>query len=132
MLRNDGEFIEYGGSATLSGFFFSDLNNLEIQDLACFVPDGASQKLLPLDSDVNPLHWMCFSNSSEAKQLLGLGTASDSGSSCSMGPAKVTIRDYRRYIGESEGVSSSELTSVHQAGAASAVPCFYIWQSGNR
>lgn len=130
MLRDDGEFIEYGGSATLHGFYFLDPSNLETKDLVCFLPDGPSQKLLPQDSNVNSLHWMCFSNSASAKGLFGLDSTRDNDSSCYRGSAKITMRNYHRYVGESEGVSSSELTTVHQHDAASNIPCAHIWQSG--
>lgn len=131
ILKNDGEFIEYTGSATLSGLYFSDPSNLETQQLVCFLPDRSSQKLLPQDSYVNPFHWMCFSNSTEAKGLLGLDSVPDLDSACYKGSAMITIRNYHRYIAESEGVSYSKLTSVHRHDAASAVPCPYVWQSGS-
>ena len=126
--RNDGEFIEYAGAITLSGFYFLDASNLETRKLVCFFPDAAGQNLLPRDSDTNPFHWMCFSNSTEARELLRLNPALDSDSICYKGFSRITIRKYHRYIGESEGVSSSELVNVHESDTALEVPCPDIWQ----
>ncbi len=123
MLSNDGEFIEYAGTSTLSGAYFTDPGDIEINDFVCFLPDGSSQKLLPQDSALNPIHWMCFSNSAEARGLLGLQNHQLSDPECFRGSATVTIGNYRRYIAESEGISLFELIDVHQQGAASAVPC---------
>lgn len=123
LLSNDGEFIDYSGTATLSGTYFLDLSNLEIQDLVCFHPDEPSQKLLPTRPDLNHPHWMCFSNSAEARKLFGLTSPRRTDSDCYKGYAKLTVRNYRRYIAESEGVSLSEIAAVHQHSAGSAVPC---------
>lgn len=123
MLSNDGEFINYTGTATLNGAYFSNPSNIEIHEFVCFLPDDHSQELLPHDSDVNPFHWMCFSNSAEARELFGLKSLRNLDSVCHKGLASITVRNYRRYIAESEGVSFSELTNVHQHSAASEVPC---------
>lgn len=123
MSSNDGEFIDYVGTATLSGAYFIDPSNVEIQDFVCFCPDDASQALLPQDSDANPFHWMCFSDSAEARERLGLNSFQRSDSACYKGSARITVRNYRRYVAESEGVSFSDLIKVHQHSIASAVPC---------
>lgn len=123
LLSNDGEFIDYSGTATLSGTYFLNPSNLEIQDLVCFHPDESSQKLLPTHSDLNHPHWMCFSNSAEARKLFGLTSPRLRASDCYKGYAKITVRNYRRYIAESEGVSLSEITAIHQHSAGSTVPC---------
>jgi|SRR5690606_35355122 len=123
LINNDGEFMEYAGTTTLAGVYFTDPSNIEIQDFVCFLPDSDSQRRLPQDSDVNPVHWMCFSNSAEARELLGLKEFSHSDSKCLRGSAEVTVGNYRRYVAESEGVSLSELIDVHQHSEASALPC---------
>lgn len=123
LLSNDGEFIEYSGTSTLSGTYFLDPSNLEIQDLVCFQPDEPSQKLLPTRQDLNHPHWMCFSNSAEARKLFGLTSPQRTDSDCYKGYAKITVRNYRRYIAESEGVSLSEIAAVHHHSTGSTVPC---------
>ncbi|MGY0612460.1 hypothetical protein [Luteimonas sp. A501] len=123
MLSNDGEFIDYAGTATISGFYFVNPSNIEIHDAVCFFPDDSSQKSLPQDSDGNPFHWMCFSNNAEAREMLGLDSLQHSDSACYQGYAKITVESYRRYVAESEGVSFSELTNTHQHSAASVVSC---------
>lgn len=120
---NDGEFIEYAGSATLSGTYFSDPSSEELQQWVCFFPDDASQRSLPRDGVSRSPHWMCFSNSAAAKAWLGLDEALDVDSSCYQGPAEVTVQGYLRYVAESEGVSLAELIQVQRHGAPVAVAC---------
>lgn len=123
ILGNDGEFIQYMGSIALSGIYFSDTSNIEIQDLLCFSPDRASQNRLPQDSTASPHHWLCFSNSEEAKKLFEPTSGTELESACHKGLATITIKNYRRFISESEGVSLAELSSIHHHGEASAVAC---------
>lgn len=122
-LSNDGEFIEYAGSITLSGFYFSDQGNIETQDFVCFWPNSDGQALLPKGPDVKGYHWMCFSNGDEAKNLFDPGPHESEYSGCYKGLATVSIKDYSRYIAESEGISFAELTHVYQHSAATPLPC---------
>lgn len=123
MVSSDGEYIEYAGSATLSGVYFSDSQDLEIQQLVCFFPDALGQQVLPHDSPANPFHWMCFSNSMEARGLLELEPDPGLGPGCHHGSATVTIQSYRRYIAESEGSSFAELVAAHEYTPASTISC---------
>lgn len=123
MVSSDGEYMEYAGFATLSGVYFSDPQNLEIQQLLCFVPDAHGQQVLPHDSPANPFHWMCFSNSMKARRLLELEPDPDLASGCYHGSVTVTIQGYRRYIAESEGSSFSKLVASHEHGPASSISC---------
>lgn len=127
MMSNDGEFILYTGSIDLSGTYYSDPDNIETQQFVCFIPDASSQRLLPQGPEPSPRHWLCFSNSPLARNLLGLDPAAGPGSGCKMGVAHLSIRDYQRYIAESEGVSFSELTRVNHHDAPLTVPCEKIY-----
>ena len=123
MVSNDGEFVDYAGTATMNGVYFLDPNNIETSDLVCFLPDALGQESLPQDSATNPFHWMCFSNSVEARLLLKLTSLQDMDSTCYKGSASITMKDYHRYIAESEGISRTELVNVFRHSVASAVPC---------
>ena len=123
ILSDDGEFVDYAGTATVNGVYFLDPNNIETNDLVCFLPDALGQKSLPQDSVNNQFHWMCFSNSVEAKILLELTSLQDMDSTCYKGSASITMKDYHRYIAESEGISRTELVNVFRHSVASAVPC---------
>ena len=122
VLDNDGEFIRYAGSIELSGTYHSGPGNLELMDQVCFLPDAAGQRRLPQAPGQDAPHRLCFSNGDDARQWLGL-EAHAPDRPCLRGNARLTIRDYQRYIAESEGTSRAELVALHAHGPATVVAC---------
>lgn len=122
VLDNDGEFIRYAGSIELSGTYYSDPGNLELMDHVCFLPDASGQRRLPQAPGEGAPHRLCFSNSDDARQWLGLEAPAPE-EPCLRGDARLTIRDYQRYIAESEGMSHAELVAIHAHGPAAVVAC---------
>lgn len=123
MLDNDGEFIRYAGSIELSGTYYSEPGNLEFMDQVCFLPDASGQQRLPQAPGESSPHRLCFSNSDDVRQWLGLKAPTAPEAPCLRGDARLTIRDYQRYIAESEGTSHAELVALHAHGPAVVVAC---------
>lgn len=123
MLDNDGEFIRYAGSIELSGAYYSEPGNLELMEHVCFLPDASGQRQLPQAPGEGAPHRLCFSNSDDARQWLGLEAPAAPEGPCLRGHARLTIRDYQRYIAESEGMSHAVLVAIHAHGPAAVVSC---------
>lgn len=78
----------------------------------CFYPNAVSAKLLPRPKTDKRQAWLCFTNTDQAKKLLGLD-ANQSQTRCGIaGTATVKVKNYQVYVEESDGFDTATLLSV--------------------
>ena len=97
-----------GESALLTGRceYRTDPESLEVLgDLVCFYPDATSAKFLDRSNIDKRSLWLCFTNASQSKRLLGI-VDSKRNMNCGLtGEAKVRIANYKTYLGEGKGLT---------------------------
>jgi hypothetical protein len=104
--------------------FRSDSETLEVLGKqVCFYPSGPTAAIVPRPKGDHRLPWFCFANSKSAAHMLGFKLIKDAKSCGSFGNATVTVSNYKRYTGESDGSDIATLTVVLSKAPARPLPC---------
>lgn len=104
-----------GQSLTLDGRYEYRTDEASVEmlgTLVCFYPAGSSTKLLPRPKTDKRLAWFCFRNAAESKRLLGIPSHTGHVGCGYSGEARVTIDEYRVYLGEGDDFDTARLQSV--------------------
>jgi hypothetical protein len=97
-INQKGDHFYYSGNIILEGKFDYSRAYDEYDftgDQVCFVPSEKYGTLIPRDKDDSRMPWLCFKNTKQAKDLLGLSDLLKNQKICEIsGIAIVEIADY--------------------------------------
>ena len=111
--QNSRTSIKFTGKVVVLGTYYVDTEDYIFGDSLLFDVNDISKEKIPRSAvDARQL-WFYFSNQDEAKKKFNVDTSLLKDGICSMsGKAEIVIRDYREYIGESEGSDGTKLEKV--------------------
>ena len=122
---NDGEYVQYNGTVTLSGdFTLIALDGLWDTERVCFIPDVASAKAL---AGAGSERFFCFQDMEKARELLKIKPIQWNRyppNVCeAKGAATVTVTGYEDFVVEGDSFDTARLVKVLSASEAKPVVC---------
>jgi hypothetical protein len=113
--REKGSLVYYSGAAIVEGkFSYSSTKEDQerIGDQVCFYPTKKDGKLIPREDDQR-MPWFCFTDTRQAKELLGISELIKNPEVCNVtGQATIEIRNYVVDKAETGTNDTAELVRV--------------------
>lgn len=113
--RTAGDYDEYRGTVTVSGYYSRIIDDEIIGNQLCFVPTEDSAALIPRKEDDTRMAWFCFADRDAAARALQVTAPPPAGFCGYTGMATLTITGYRVYLPASEGFDLADLVSIERA-----------------
>lgn len=115
LVKTEGSLAHYKGSAIVSGRYHEKLRESEIGNfeagLICFSVKGETEKWIPRENDSRS-PWFCFSNTADARSMLGFASKVPDGTCYVVGVATVQISEYVANRADTEVHDTAKLDRV--------------------
>lgn len=94
VVKEEGFYVYYSGTITLSGKF-SVANTHDFQaDVLCFYPDPPTSRYIPREKGDERIAWFCFENQAKARRLLKVPSSLPVRDCGFIGHATISVSSY--------------------------------------